>query len=251
MRKASKKEFLNPENEQAYKLGLIYTKKNCTNFFKLCYYITVSYIGVQVLKELDYFPTSLFGSGDMSRMFEKGFPDYIFLSKPKFFNYYYLGTLAFHMTDLIWLILFYELQSDFLMMLLHHICTVSLITFSYLSNYTNVGCIVLFLHDFGDIFVYIARLFTNTRSFNIVKVLSGVVLLIVFIYTRIYVFGDLLVKTYFGISSHFNWVNQTLYGFLCFLYILHVYWVYSIGKLILRALFFNKYEDSFKVKKTT
>jgi len=253
MRAASKVEYLNPEDTNNYNIGLIYTKKNCTNFFKLCYYIVVVVIGHHVLNELDYFPKSLLGSGEISNMFNNGYPEYLFHLKPKFFNYYYLGTLGFHVTDLIWLVAVYELQSDFLMMLLHHICTVSLITFSYLSNLSNVGCIVLFLHDFTDIFVYITRIFLNTRTKEIIKVSSGVLLLIVYIYTRIYVFGDLLVKVFNGLSSHLNWVNQTLWGFLCFLFILHLYWVYLILKKIFTALFMNKYEDSFRVngKKST
>lgn len=249
MRAASKLEYLNPEDPQNYSIGLIYTKKNCTNFFKLCYYLVVVAIGLWILKDLDYFPVTLGGSGQVSKMFAAGFPEYLFHLKPKFFNYYYLGTLAFHITDLIWLVAVYELQSDFLMMLLHHICTVSLVTFSYLSNYSNVGCIVLFLHDFTDVFVYITRIFLNTRSKEIVKVGSGVLLLVVYLYTRIYVFADLLVKTYNGLSTHFNWVNQTLWGFLCFLYVLHVYWVYLILKKIFTALFMHKYEDSFEVDK--
>lgn len=249
MRAASKTEYLNPEDTQNYSIGLIYTKKNCTNFFKLCYYLVVVTIGLIVLKDLDYFPVNLGGKGEVSKMFEGGYPHYLFHSKPKYFNYYYLGTLAFHITDLIWLVAVYELQSDFLMMLLHHICTVILITFSYLSNYSNVGCIVLFLHDFTDIFVYITRLFLNTRSKEVVKVSSGILLLLVYLYTRIYVYGDLLIQTYIGLTSHFNWVFQTLWGFLCFLYILHLYWVYLILKKIFTALFMNKYEDSFKVDK--
>jgi len=206
-------------------------------------------LGLLVLKDLDYFPVTLGGNGEVSIMFEAGFPGYILHTKPKFFNYYYLGTLAFHITDLIWLIFVYELQSDFRMMLLHHICTVSLITFSYLSNLSNVGCIVLFLHDFTDIFVYITRIFLNTKTKEVVKVSSGILLLLIYLYTRIYVYGDLLVKTYIGFSSHFNWVNHTLLGFLCFLFVLHLHWIYLIFNKIIMALFMNKYEDSFKVDK--
>ena len=253
MRAASKEEYLNPEDTHNFNIGLIYTKKNCTNFFKLSYYIVVVIIGHYILKQLDYFPKNLLGNGDVSNLFIGGFPSYIFHIKPQLFNYYYLGALAFHLTDLIWLVGVYELQSDFLMMLLHHTCTISLITFSYLSNYTNVGCIVLFLHDFTDIFVYITRIFLNTRTKEIIKVSSGIFLLLIYIYCRIYVFGDLLVKVFYGLISHLNWVNQTLWGFLCFLYVLHLYWVYLILNKIFNALFMNKYEDSFKVndKKST
>jgi len=135
------------------------------------------------------------------------------------------------------------------MMLVHHMCTISLITFSYLSNYSNIGCIVLFLHDFGDIFVYITRIFLNTRAPEFLKVSSGVLLLAVYIYTRIYVFGEVILELYRGISTHFNLVNKSLTGLLVFLYILHLYWVFLIIKKICSALFMKSYEDTFKVKK--
>jgi hypothetical protein len=189
------------------------------------------------------------GTGEISAMFKKGFPDSFFHIKPLYFNIYYLGALAFHITDLIWLIGIYELQTDFLMMLLHHMCTISLITFSYLSNYSNVGSIVLFLHDLGDIFVYIVRIFLNTRAPEILKISSGILLLVIYVYTRIYVFMDLLIEVFKGISTHFNWVNKCLWGFLVFLYILHLYWVFLILKKIFSALFMKTYEDTFKVNK--
>lgn len=230
-------------------MGLIYAKKNCTNFFKLCYYIFIVIVGYNVLKDLPYLPKSLCGNGEISAMFEGGFPNSFYHKKPQFFNEYYLGTLAFHITDLIWLLWIYELQTDFLMMLVHHICTISLITFSYLSNYSNIGCIIIFLHDFGDIFVYVARIFLNTKAPEFTKVSSGILLLLVWIYTRAYVFGGMILDTYTGISSHFNWVNINLLGFACFLYILHLNWIYLIFKKIMTALFVKKYEDTFKVKK--
>ncbi|MFM1912849.1 MAG: hypothetical protein RIR51_687, partial [Bacteroidota bacterium] len=81
-----------------------------------------------------------------------------------------------------------------------------------------------------------------------IKVSSGIVLLICYLYTRIFVFGDLLVDTYKGLSTHFNWVNKNLLGFLGFLYILHLYWVFLILKKIFTALFMKNYEDTFTVK---
>ena len=249
MRYVSKIEYLDENDTTNYKLGLIYTKKNCTNVFKLFYYIFIVVIGFLVLKDEDYFPKALMGTGTFSNVFKNGYPDLFFHTKPAYFNYYFLGCLAFHITDLIWLVFIYELQTDFLMMLLHHMCTVSLIVMSYLSNYSNIGSVILFLHDFGDIFVYITRLFLNTNSNDFLKVLSGFVLLLVFGYTRIYVYGIILYETFHGLSTHFNMVNKTLWGLLCFLYILHVLWVYMILKKISTALFVRKYEDSFKIKK--
>jgi hypothetical protein len=247
--KLSKEEFLNPDDKEKYKLGLIYAKKNSTNFFKLFYYTLISISGYLVLHNLPYFPKLLFGNGKYSQMFEAGYPDCFYHEKPDYFNIYYLGALAFHITDLIWLLGVYELQSDFLMMVVHHICTISLITFSYLVNYSHAGSIIIFLHDTGDIFVYIARIFLNTKAPEWTKVSSAVLLLLVWIYTRIYVLMFIIIDIYVGFSTHFNLVNRTLWSLLCFLFVLHCYWVFLIGKKIFFAVFAKKYEDTFKLKK--
>jgi hypothetical protein len=240
----------NKEDEN-YQLGKIYHKKLCTNAFKVTYFIAISIISYYILRQLDFFPTSLGGSGEIVNMFKDGYPGYFFFWKPDYFNIYYLGTLGYHVIDLIWLCCFYELQSDFVMMILHHVCTISLIFFSYMANYTNVGCIVMFLHDFSDIFVYAIRTMINTDLGKITKVLSGVILLVVFVYTRIYVFGDLLysIITEFTRLDCWDYMNTLLTLFLSFLYVMHIYWVYSILKKMADAIFKNKISDTGKIKK--
>lgn len=206
-------------------------------------------MGYYVLSDMEYFPWQLFGKGDFSKCFTAGYPEFVFHTKPKYFNEYYLGALAFHITDLIWLLGVYELQTDFLMMLVHHFCTISLITFSYLTNYSSAGSIIIFLHDFGDIFVYVARIFLNTKAPEFTKTSSGILLLSVWIYTRLFVLAGIIRDIYIGLFMAFNWVIGILLVFLCFLYVLHMYWIFLIFKKICAALFVKKYEDTFKIKK--
>jgi hypothetical protein len=243
--------YKKPEDQDNYQLGKIYVKKLCTNAFKVIYFISMCTYGFGILKQLDYFPKSLGGNGDMVNMFSNGANSIFFHWKPNSFDFYYLVNLSYHMTDLVWFIFFYEMQTDFLMMFLHHICTISLIVFSYMCNYSNVGCIVMFLHDFADIFVYFCRIIINLDVRSIAKILSGKLLLVVFVYTRIYVLGDLIRILIQQFSFYKMWdaFNTTLTLFLCFLYMLHIYWVYSIIKKICSALFANKIEDTYKVKK--
>jgi hypothetical protein len=209
----------------------------------------IAAFGYYVLSQTNYFPRILFGNGELSNCFIGGYPDWIYHKKPDLFNVYYLVALAFHLTDLIWLLWIYELQTDFRMMLVHHICTISLIIFSYLCNYSNLGSVIMFLHDFGDIFVYIARVFLNTRAPEYTKISSGILLLFVWIYTRIYVFRGIIYDIYLGFSMNYNWAIINILAFLCFLYVLHCYWVYLIFKKICAALFIKTYEDTFKVQK--
>ncbi len=199
---------------------------------------------------MHYYPVELLGSGQISFIYEKGYPLNKFFWKPEYFAVYYLGGLAFCILDLIWLIFIYERQSDFIQMLLHHFCTISLISFSYLTNCSNIGCIILFLHDVTDIFVYSMRLIVNSDLGSILKITSGLLLVTVFIYLRLYVFYLCiwavfnLSGTEFGIRSEYIFVL-----FLTFLYIMHVFWVYQIFKKIYKAIFEDKFEDPGRLKK--
>lgn len=42
---------------------------------------------------------------------------------------------------------------DFLIMFLHHLATISLITFSYVNNMARVGTLVMCLHDAADVLI--------------------------------------------------------------------------------------------------
>ena len=239
--------YKNPEDEANFALGKIYLKKLGTNIFKLSFYIFMTIFGYYILSQVDYFPKELLGSGDMWKIWEPGHPNSYYYWKPDYFDIYYLLGLAFCFTDLIWLIFIYELQTDFTAMLLHHLCTIGLIAFSFLTNTSHIGSLILFLHDIGDIFVYISRIIIN---FDVKKyiILSGVLLLSVFIYTRLYVFAKLLYSVYLGANWPWKWVISSLFCFACFLYIMHINWVLLIAKKFHKALFKNKYEDIARIK---
>lgn len=245
------KKYKNPEDEANYLMGRIYVKKLSTNFFKLSFYTFMTIWGYKSLSQLDYFPVSLGGSGYIIKMFEPGYPDSFYHWKPEFFDWYYMTGLGFCITDLIWLVFIYELQSDFILMLLHHICTISLISFSYLTNFSNIGCIVLFLHDAGDVFVYITRIVINIEVKSIYQISTAIVLIIFFIYTRLYVFADLILSIYNGITWGMQWPDTCLTLFLCFLYIMHVNWVYLIFRKICLGVKEDKVEDTCSVKKVS
>ena len=245
------KKYTDPSDEDNFALGRIYLKKQATNIYKLLYFIFTTAFGYYILKQLDYFPESLGGFGSISKMWEAGYPNCFHHWKPDYFDIYYLTGLAFCFTDLIWLVFVYELQSDFIVMIFHHFCTISLITFSFLSNYSNIGSIVLFLHDAGDIVVYFSRITVYvdvTWKKRLIGV-TGALLLTVFIYTRIYVLGKVLESIYYDIIWEWNWVTRFLFSFLCFLFIMHLNWIYLILKKYFGAILNDKFEDTASIKK--
>jgi Protein transporter of the TRAM (translocating chain-associating membrane) superfamily, longevity assurance factor len=49
-------------------------------------------------------------------------------------------------------------RKDFWQMFLHHICTICLLSFSWICNLTRIGTLVLLVHDCADIFLEVSIL---------------------------------------------------------------------------------------------
>ena len=122
------KKYKQPKNEEFKKLGIIYRHKLSRHIYKITYYVGITIFGYHVLHDLPYFPKSMLGNGYMSNMFLKGFPDSYFYERTPLFTLYYNINLAYFLNDFIFMFIM-ERQSDFINMILHHICTISLILF--------------------------------------------------------------------------------------------------------------------------
>lgn len=235
------------DDPEMIKLGNIYKKKLATNLFKVTYYTGAMILGHFILKDLKFFPYELCGNGDMRNLFEGGFPNYLFFEKSSLFNDYYLVSLSFVIADFIWLIFIYDIQSDFYLMFLHHSTTTSLVVFSYLSNHSQIGVIVFYLHDITDIFVYLTRIFINTNTRDLIKVSTAALLLLSYIYLRLYVFTKLILFVYFNIT--WNIFSIVLWSLMCVLLTMHIYWVCAIIRRFYIYATKSSIEDVGKVKK--
>ena len=122
-----------PANKEMETRANIYRTKLARHIYKNCYYTFITIFGYIVLKPLDFFPKSMLGNGSTYNLFIKGYPASHFFTKTKYFDLYYNICLAYFSYDFIAL-LFTKKQSDFIYMLLHHVCTLSLILFSFLLN---------------------------------------------------------------------------------------------------------------------
>ncbi|RXM28134.1 Ceramide synthase 6 [Acipenser ruthenus] len=71
-------------------------------------------------------------------------------------HYYYIVELSFY-----WSLMFSQFtdikRKDFLIMFLHHLATISLITFSYVNNMVRVGTLVMCLHDASDVLLEVSN----------------------------------------------------------------------------------------------
>ena len=248
--KIMKKIYKNPKDEKNYILGKIYKRKITSHMFKGSYYLFITIFGWYVLKDLDYFPTYLLGKGYMPNMFLKGFPDSYYHIKPKFYDLCYMICLSYFLCDLIWLLFIYERQSDFINMFLHHICTISLISFSYLTNYSNIGSIILLIHNETDILVHLTRLLLQTDCPEIIKDISGVTLTINFLYMRLFVFAKGIYCVYHYVTWDEGWVTFSLVSFLAFLYCMHVNWALMLLQKAFVLALGTKLSDTTNYDKT-
>ena len=114
------------------------------------------------------------GNGNMKNLYSKGVYSLSFFERPPLFDFHYYVNLAYTFADLICVVFIYDKQTDILVMSFHHFCTIVLIIFSYYNHFDSIGAIILYLHNFSDIFVYIGRVLLYTKSPGFIKkIFSG------------------------------------------------------------------------------
>ncbi|CAG0895516.1 unnamed protein product [Cyprideis torosa] len=78
-----------------------------------------------------------------------GYPKH---SIPMAIYWYYMIELSFY-----WSLLFFQFldtrRKDFWQMLVHHVVTISLIVFSWITNFHRIGTLIMLLHDCADVFL--------------------------------------------------------------------------------------------------
>ena len=158
------------------------TMKACNSFYKGLYFISTTIIGYKVLKNEPYLTPYLLGQGDMS-LFSTSYPFHVW---PEYFQYYYLGTMGYHLHQTVAHLL-QPHRNDFIEMFLHHVVTLLLYGFSYLCMFTAAGSSIMFLHDIADIFTSFVRCFTETTLVSILLV-NAVGMTFSWAYTRLFVF---------------------------------------------------------------
>jgi hypothetical protein len=227
----------------------IYKHKVSTNIIKFALYLTSTVIGYLALKDLDFFPWTLGGSGEFKKVFAAGYPGYLFFEKPQLFDFYYNFNLAFSLFDT-YILLTYPMQSDFLLMVLHHLVTFNLVVFSFLVNTSSVGSIVYFVHYSGDVLSMFVRICIHLNIQKIVICYLTIAFLFVFAYTRLFVLTDVMYHTF----SFQLWEDNTIFSvylccFISVLMMLNIIWILLITKKVVKFILTGKVEEIYKIKK--
>ena len=98
-------------------------------------------------------------------------------------------------------------------------------------------------------FVYLGRTFLYAKLPTILKQLITIILLIAFIYCRLYVYGKLI----YGFFAYFNWeafhINNAFKITLVSMYILLCTWTYKLIKIVYNSVTKSTFDDSRKFVK--
>ncbi|CAA0826459.1 LAG1 longevity assurance homolog 2 [Striga hermonthica] len=134
-------------------------------------------------------------------------------------------------------------RKDFSVMMSHHVITVLLIAFSYITGFFRVGTVILALHDASDVFLEAAKVFKYSGKelgaslcFGLFA-LSWVVLRLVFfpfwvIRSTSYYLCDVLDLSQPYSTALYYFFNTMLLTLLVF----HIYWWILIYSMIMRQL---------------
>ncbi|KAI8065615.1 TLC domain-containing protein [Gongronella butleri] len=180
--------------------------------------------------------------------------DYPVLDFSKAFKYYYLVQFAF------WLQQIFVLQieaprKDYRELVMHHINTLLLIFASYYCNFTRVGNAVFVCMDLPDAVLALAKLL-NYACPGIVCNATFVAMMVSWIYTRVYLYGKIMLSTWFEPDDHvdyhldfangwyFDWfVVYIIFGLMLGLYLLILFWTAMIFKVLYKIAFTEDAKD--------
>ncbi|XP_034447670.1 ceramide synthase 5-like [Hippoglossus hippoglossus] len=154
---------------------------------------------------------------------------------------HYVAELAFY-----WSLMFSQFtdikRKDFMIMLVHHMATIILITFSYANNMLRAGTLVMCVHDASDIFLEAAKL-ANYAKYQ--RLCDGLFVMfsIVFFITRLVIYPFWIVNSVLFESWEIGGPYQAWWlfnGLLLVLQALHIIWFYLIARIAIKAIFKGK-----------
>uniref|UniRef100_A0A8B9KI23 Ceramide synthase 5 n=1 Tax=Astyanax mexicanus TaxID=7994 RepID=A0A8B9KI23_ASTMX len=133
-------------------------------------------------------------------------------------------------------------RKDFLIMFVHHLATVSLISFSYANNMVRVGSLVLCVHDTSDFLLEAAKL-ANYAKYQRLCDFLFVVFGAAFFGTRLIIYpfwilNSTMFESWEIVGPYASW--WVFNPLLLVLQVLHIIWSYLIARIAFKALMRGK-----------
>jgi hypothetical protein len=139
----------------------------------------------------------------------------------------YNSELAFYFASIFTLIFWEVRRNDFLVMLTHHVITVSLLGASMRLGFWRAGCLVMALHDGCDVLMEAAKAFNYTRR-DTAATAAFAAFLVAWALLRLTAFPLLVVRSaVLELPDALGGRPPMWWGFcggLSLLLVLHVYW---------------------------
>ena len=241
----TEKILIDKYTKKEYKHEKIKAKRKMAIYgLKFFHYLIISINSYFVFDKLDFFPKELFFHGDQSSIYNKGLDGFSFFKRPYLFDFHYLLDLAYTFADFICVVFIYDGQTDIMVMIFHHLCTINLILFSYYNHFDGLGAITLFLHNVTDVIVYLARTMLYVVAPDFIKIIITVCLLTSFIYCRLFVYGKLCYLFFKNATwESFGIIQAFKFQITC-LYILHCTWTYKLLQIVYNAITSSSFSDS-------
>ena len=151
--------------------------KVCKEFLSMLWYIFAVAYGNIALFNHPYIPSVLNGGGSCDGLIR----DYGMFRGDEIIRKYYIVQSAHHLYSLADHVFIAKKREDFSEMALHHICARAAIFFSYYTNQLALGATILLIHDFGDVFLNMAKITRDMKLFSKVPWILDIIVVLLFI----------------------------------------------------------------------
>ena len=198
--------------------------------FQFVYFTSAVVIGLIILPQENYF-------WDLRKCFED-YPKVIF---PLGLKLYYMLTMGFYIVETFLLFKFTK-RHDFYIMLIHHCCSLFILSFCYIAKFMKIVTLSILVHDVVDIFISSGKLFNYCGRTDMAK-LMFVLFSIVWFPTRLVLFPLWIIRTTLFVGPDVygcRWPSQYFLNTLNFILLaLHCMWTKDLLAVINAKLFRN------------
>nr|XP_023913432.1 LAG1 longevity assurance homolog 2 isoform X1 [Quercus suber]POF09371.1 lag1 longevity assurance like 2 [Quercus suber] len=202
------------------------------SMWKLAYYATVEACVLKITHSKPWFRDT--------KEYFRGWPNQEF---PLPLKLYYMCQCGFYTYSIAALLTWETRRKDFSVMMSHHVITVALIGYSYITRFFRIGSIILALHDASDVFMEAAKVFKYSEKELGASVFFGffaiswlILRLIFFPFWVINATSYDLIK-FLNLSKAYH--TLLYYAFntmLLMLLVFHIYWWVLICAMVWRQL---------------
>lgn len=204
--------------------------KFCETGWRWCAYFCLHVLGVTIMTKKPWFwqTTEIW----------LGYPQLHYIDSEVW--WYYMIELSFY-----WSLFFSQFadakRKDFVEMFVHHLATIFLLVLSWTCHVHRVGSLVLFVHDFADHWLELAKLGRYAKYQKVCDI-AFVGFLSVWVTTRMGVFPVWIIYSITVEAAQLLQMFPMYYVFnflLTALLVLHLFWTYFIIKAAYKALLFS------------